>query len=79
VPQRFDLFVWALEPEMPTFETSRRYVTFATQMNARSRQGVGLTENDAFAFRPINCGALTYENAEKVGTIRDLGVGQPPK
>jgi hypothetical protein len=77
-PARFTLYVWQ-DYGMPTFEASRRYVAFATRMDARSRQGVGLTEEDAVVFRPVDCGALAYEFAQKSGTIRDLGEGQPPK
>ena len=60
VPKRFDLYVWQLDAEMPTFAFAKRYVAFATKMTGPSRQGVGLTDSDALAFRPVDCGALEY-------------------
>jgi hypothetical protein len=78
-PKRLDVYVWQLDPEMPRFEFAERYVVLATKMTGRSREGVGLTERDAAAFKPIACGAVEYSAAERSGTIRELGESQPPK
>jgi hypothetical protein len=76
VPKKLDLYIAIIDSEMPRFEFGRRYVAFATKMNDRSRQGVGLTANDGVAFRPIQCGALAYDSDRSA--VRDMGEGQPP-
>lgn len=79
VPKRFNLYVSQLDAEMPTIEFARRYLVVATTMNVRSRQSVGLPDIGPPVFRPVDCGALDYGFAERAGTIRNLGDGQPPK
>jgi hypothetical protein len=77
--ERFDLYVWQLKSENPTFERGKRYAVFAERMPPPSRQGVGLTDGDPIAFAPTACGALDYRDPEQVKRIRELGKGQPPR
>jgi len=72
------LYVWQLDSEMPAFGFAERYVVFATKMTTRSRQGVGLSERDAVAFRPVVCGAVDYNAAQRAGLVRDLGPSRDP-
>jgi hypothetical protein len=80
VPRRFDLYIWEIAPEMDRVEVGRRYLVGAKRLvGPRERQGVGLAGTDMVAFSQVMCGAPAYEEAERRGTIRDLGVSEPPK
>jgi hypothetical protein len=79
VPKRIELYVWELASEMDRVDVGHRYLVGARRMvNAREREGVGLSGTDAVALTEVPCGARDYRDAEETGTLRALGDGVPP-
>jgi hypothetical protein len=76
VSKRFDLYVWELAAEVPTFARGRHYVAIAKTLDdARARQGAGLGGMDTVAFTPVAC---TDSLSLSPSLIQDLGPSKPP-
>jgi hypothetical protein len=65
--------------ENPQFDNGRRYVVGGRHMIANEREGVGLSGDGPVVYRPLDCGALVYAEAEKQGLVSQLGVGRSPE
>lgn len=76
VSKRFDLYVWELAAELPTFAVGHHYVAIAkTLVDPRARQGAGLGGTDIVAFTPVQCSDAFSLSPN---LVRDLGPSQPP-
>jgi TonB family protein len=76
VPNRFDLYVRDTTPEVPRFETGRKYLAIAKRLvDVRDREAVGLGGTEVVAFTPVQCSDV-YALTDQL--IRDLGPSQSP-
>jgi hypothetical protein len=76
VPKQFDLYTWFLDSaNMPTYESGHSYVVAAKRLtDRRARDGVGLGNSDAAAFKAVPCSGL-FSTKEFVGA---MGPGKAP-
>jgi hypothetical protein len=78
VPTRFELYVWEGAAEPPRLEARSRYIVGAKRLaENREREGAGVMTSEV-AFGPIQCGALLYTDAERLGMTGALDAGRPP-
>ena len=79
VTNRFDLYVWELNPEMPRFEVGQHYLALARRLlTAREREGAGISSlsSGTVAFTPVQCSDPPSLDPD---LVRYLGAGAPPK
>lgn len=76
VPKQFVLYTWFLDSaETPRYESGHSYVVAAKRLtDRRARDGVGLGNSNAAAFKAVPCSGL-FSTEEFVGA---MGPGKPP-